>query len=242
MEVAIVLGVIALGLLIAAIFFYRKSSWLTEASPVDLTAAAAAAGRLVRLSGTVTAGPAGPARGPLSEQEAPWWSFRIEEEWFEPRRGTQGSGRGRRRRRTLEREQSAQPFAIVDGQTRAETTVLVGGMDVEVDGATQSVNQRDHGSMLGRLRITVGGSGLVGGGRSYVQREWVLPEGARVEAVGTLSRQEDGTLSLVRGERGGLLVTTRTIDAVMQRNRLLALGLGALGIAAAVAAAIVATS
>lgn len=246
---AAVLAALAIGFLIAAVFNKRRSTWLSEATPAAISAISSQVGQLVRTAGTVQAGPIGPVQGPMSGQPGAWWATRVDAEWFEERQSSQGGSQRRRRTRILSQDQSRQPFAIVEGHrgevhggadhSGAGARVLVAAHDVEVDNANQTVHQRDHGSLLGRLNLTVGGVNL-GGGTTYIQREWVLPEGARVEAVGTVEQDADGGYLLVDGDRGKLVVTTRDIDALVKRSRMYTVLFGGLAAVAAIAAVIVA--
>ena len=253
---AAVLAALAIGFLITAVFNKRKSTWLGEATPAAISAISSQVGQLVRTAGRVQAGPSGPVQGPMSGQPRAWWATRVDAEWFEDRQSSQGSSQRRRRTRTLSQDQSSQPFAIVEGDGGtgggdggagdggaghggAGGGVLVAAHDVEVDNANQTVHQSDHGSLLGRLDLTVGGVNL-GGGTTYIQREWVLPEGARIEAVGTVEQDAHGGHLLVDGDRGKLIVTTRDIDALVKRSRMYTFLFGGIAAVAAIAAVIVA--
>lgn len=239
-----ILAVVAVGFAIAAVLSARKAGWLREATPVDIATAPASTGRLVRLAGTVGAGPSGTVVGPMSQREAAWWSMKVEEEWLEQQQNSQGRSNRRRRRRTLEDNQSSEPFTIADAQQPSAAPVLVDGHAVDVDNAVETVHKRDRGSLLGNINISAGGLNIGGGsGTTYIQREWALPVGTSVEAVGTVEQQPDGSARLIDGERGKLVVTTRRIDDLVRRSRMLSVlfaVLAALGVAGAIVAAVVA--
>lgn len=239
MEMSVILGVVAVGLIIGAVFYWRKTGWLAEATPVEPENLEQADGQLVRVAGNVEPGPAGPLQGPLSEQSVAWWSFRVDEEWREVQRNAKGESRGRRRRRNVDRGQSKQPFSLIAGAGQAGPAILVDGHAVEVDAPTQTVNQRDHDWHRGRIQLGNVGmnmGGARGGAKSFVQREWALPVGTPVEAVGTVNRGADGAVHLVSGDRGGLFVTTGTIQRALRRKQLLSAALGGGGVAAGAAA------
>ncbi len=215
---AAVTGLAAIGFAIAAVVTGRKSGWLGEAVVTPISAAAAAVGQLVRVAGTVQPGPAGPVQGPMSQQSMVWWSMRIEEEWRERTQNSQGRSQTRTRRQVLEQEQSTAPFTLVDAQN-SSANLLVDGREVDVDEATVTFHDREGGSFRGNVAIGGTNVSLGRGGQSrQIQREWGLAPGTPVEAVGTVATTGDG-VQLVDGDRGGLIVTTRTIDALVARTR-----------------------